>query len=390
MTKKLYDFDGHLAKFEATVLSCEKTEKGWRATLDQTAFFPEGGGQKADTGSLGGANVFDVQIESGVIFHELDAPLTVGETVFGEIDYETRFRRMQNHSGEHIVSGLIHTLFGFENVGFHMGSECVTVDYSGELSEEQLARVEALANRAVWENREIRIEYPAPETLKTIPYRSKLDLKDDVRIVTIDGYDICACCAPHVSRTGEIGVIKLLEAIRYKGGTRLNMLCGFDALADYDEKYRVLRKISNRLSAKQNEAFEAVLRLEEEIAAQKNSLYFLKKSLIEAKIAAMEETAGSICLFEESLEADSMRRLANEGAQRCGGICIVLSGSDQKGYSFIAASRNVPLREEAKKIAAALCGKGGGSDEMIQGRISASRKEIEAYFGRTVQTTEKS
>ena len=381
MTKKLYDFDGHLAKFEAVVRSCEKAEAGWHVTLDQTAFFPEGGGQKADTGILGGANVLDVQIENGEIFHLLSAPLTVGEAIEGEIDYETRFRRMQNHSGEHIVSGLVHSLYGFENVGFHMGSECVTVDYSGELSEEQLAEVELRANRAVWENREIKIKYPAPDALASIPYRSKLDLKDDVRIVTIDGYDICACCAPHVSRTGEIGLIKLLEAIRYKGGTRLSMLCGFDALEDCAEKYRVLRKISNRLSAKQSEAFEAVLRLEEEITAQKDALYHLKKALLEAKIAAMQETDGSFCFFEENADPDSMRRLANEGAARCGGICIVLSGSDPKGYAFIAASRNIPMREEAKKLAAALAGKGGGSDEMIQGRISASRREIEAYFG---------
>lgn len=381
MTKKLYDFDGHLASFEAVVQSCEKVENGYRVVLDQTAFFPEGGGQKADSGSLGDCHVFDVQIEKGEIFHYLDSPLAVGDTVKGEIDYETRFRRMQNHSGEHIVSGIVHSLYGYDNVGFHMGSDCVTVDYNGELNDEQVLKVEQLANRAVCENRSILIEYPEPERLEEIPYRSKLDLKDDVRIVTIEGYDICACCAPHVSHTGEIGIIRLLDSIRYKGGTRLTMLCGFDALEDLEEKQLVLCRISNRLSVKQSEAYEAVLRLEEEISEQKNTLYFLKKSLVEAKIASLRETEGSICLFVENFDSDSMRRLANEGALRCAGICIVLSGDDQKGYSFIAASRKIPLREEAKRITASLSGKGGGSDEMIQGRITAPKSEIEAYFG---------
>ena len=380
MTIKLYDKDSHRTEFTATVLSCEEKDGKYVITLDQTVFFPEGGGQTSDTGYLGDVFVSDVQIIDKEIYHYADKPLEIGSEVKGKINFEERFHKMQNHSGEHIVSGLICKLFSCNNKGFHMGKDGVTIDYDVPLTREDLDKIEDLANKAIYENIEIIAEYPDPELLPSIPYRSKLELTEDVRIVTVPGYDICACCAPHVKRTGEIGLIKLLDFEKHKGGTRILMLCGYDALLDYRNKYENVKAIGAHLSAKQSETFDAVLRLDNEISEYKNTVYFLKKALLEAKISKLKETDGNIVIFEDILDMDSIRKIANEGAKMAKGICIVLSGDDNKGYSYIAASENIPLRDEAKKIASALSGKGGGSNEMIQGKLSAKRKEIEDFF----------
>ena len=379
-TIKLYDADSHLYDFDASVISCEKTDKGFAVVLDKTAFFPEGGGQPADEGTLNGIAVTDVQIKDGVITHTTAEEIPAGSAVKGAVDSEIRFRRMQNHSGEHIVSGLIHKLFGYNNVGFHMGSEDVTLDLDGVLTREDLDKIEMLANRAVYENVNVRAEYPSPEILKDLDYRSKLDLTENVRIVTIEGYDVCACCAPHVNKTGEIGIIKLIDFLKYKGGVRIHMLCGFDALEDYNRRYKNVAAISAKLSAKQAEVYEAVERLSAELSAEKQAAGELKRQLVAMKIAALEPTDGNMVLVEKDMDMLNLRNLVNEAVQLCGGICAAFSGSDENGYNYIIASKNVPLRAEAKAINAALNGRGGGKDEMIQGSAKASEAEIRAYF----------
>mgnify|MGYP004639845147 FL=1 len=379
-TIKLYDADSHLYDFDASVISCEKTDKGFAIVLDKTAFFPEGGGQPADEGTLNGIAVTDVQIKDGVITHTTAEEIPAGSAVKGAVDSEIRFRRMQSHSGEHIVSGLIHKLFGYNNVGFHMGSEDVTLDLDGVLTREDLDKIEMLANRAVYENVNVRAEYPSPEILKDLDYRSKLDLTENVRIVTIEGYDVCACCAPHVNKTGEIGIIKLLDFLKYKGGVRIHMLCGFDALEDYNRRYKNVAAISAKLSAKQAEVYEAVERLSAELSAEKQAAGELKRQLVAMKIAALEPTDGNMVLVEKDMDMLNLRNLVNEAVQLCGGICAAFSGSDENGYNYIIASKNVPLRAEAKAINAALNGRGGGKDEMIQGSAKASEAEIRAYF----------
>ncbi len=234
MTVKLYENDSYIKEFEATVISCEQTKDGYAVVLDKTAFFPEGGGQAADTGTLGNCTVNDVQISDGVVTHYTDKELNVGDKVIGTLNWDTRFARMQGHTGEHLVSGIIHTMFGYDNLGFHMSDKTLTLDPSGPLSAEDIKAVELAANKAVYENKEISVSYPTSEELERLDYRSKLDFTDGVRIVTIDGYDVCACCAPHVHRTGEIGVIKIIDFIQYKGGTRIEMVCGINALSDYE------------------------------------------------------------------------------------------------------------------------------------------------------------
>ncbi|MGM9681096.1 MAG: alanyl-tRNA editing protein [Eubacteriales bacterium] len=379
MTEKLYDTDSHLFAFDCTVVSCEKEGERYAVRTDRTAFFPEEGGQYGDRGTLGDAAVLDTRLISGDIVHLTDRPLCVGETVCGKIDADDRMRKMQNHSGEHIISGLFHRLYGLNNVGFHLGRDDVTVDLDGELSRADLDRVEKLANRAVYENVEILAEYPSPDRLATMDYRSKLDLTENVRIVTIPGYDVCACCAPHVSRTGEIGIIKLLDFARYKGGIRIHMLCGADALRDYREKYRNTAEISTALKVKQYEVAEGVRRILDEKAELSRKLAATELSYARAKAESIPPTDGNVILFDD-MDTAAMREFVNQTLPKCRGAVGVFSGDDRAGYRFILGSGRVDLKAKVKDLTAALGGRGGGSCAMIQGSVGADRETILKYF----------
>ena len=285
MTRKLYYTDSHLFDFTARVLSCEEKKGRWDIILDETAFFPEGGGQSADTGTLSGVKVLDVQEKGDVIVHTCDGPLEVDSTADGHVDRELRLCRMQNHSGEHVFSGTAHRLYGCENVGFHMGDGDLTIDFDRELSEEEILRIETESNEAVRENLPIKATFPSKEELGRLEYRSKKELQGDVRIVEIPGVDRCACCAPHVSRTGEIGLIKVLNFERHRGGVRLVLACGMWAIRDYREKQNSVAEISVLLSAKRNEVAGAVQRLLQERDALKEKNAALAMELVSCKAA---------------------------------------------------------------------------------------------------------
>ena len=267
MTDRLYYNDSHRKEFEAEVLDCRPVKDKYEVVLDRTAFFPEGGGQYADTGYLDDVEVLDVKEREDVIFHTTAAPLEIGRMVAGRIDWEQRFDRMQQHTGEHMVSGLIHRRFGYDNVGFHLGSDYCTMDFNGPIPREALKEIEQEANRAVFQNLDIQISYPSKKELKELEYRSKIEIDGQVRIVTVPGYDVCACCAPHVKRTGEIGLIKLVGMAKYKGGERISMLCGRRALLDYEIKDENAKRISALLCAKEYEVADAVERMKEEQAS---------------------------------------------------------------------------------------------------------------------------
>ena len=333
MTERLYYSDSHMKTFTATVLDCAEGKNGFEIILDRTAFFPEGGGQSADTGSLGGVEVLDVHEKDGLVVHYTNNPLIVGDTVSGEINWSQRFQRMQLHSGEHVVSGIIYKLYGFENVGFHMNGFEATFDAGGELDEEQVRLVERMANQVVWENVPVRATFPEPEVLKGLQYRSKLDLTENVRIVEIEGYDRCACCAPHVNFTGEIGQIRLLTHMRHRGGTRMTMVCGAGALQDAVSKYETVATVSASLSVKHHQAVEAVEKLKEEAAQAKYELAQLRKAQALKQLEGLEHTDGNLCFFAEELDTDSLRALVNGAVPFCGGFpCgffrIALSGKE--------------------------------------------------------------
>lgn len=381
MTRKLYYEDSHLAQFTATVTSCTAAGKRWHVVLDRTAFFPEGGGQPGDTGTLGEAKVLDTREGMEDVVHVTDRPLAVGAEVEGRLDWGQRFGRMQNHSGEHIVSGLVHSRHGGTNVGFHMGDDGMLLDFDVELSAEQLAEIELLANEAVWADLPVRAEFPAPEVLAALDYRSKLDLTEDVRIVTIPGVDQCACCAPHVARTGEIGVIKVLDVTRHRGGVRVRVICGRDALLDYRMKHDGLGQVAVLFSAKPEKAAAAAVRVNDQLQDVKRTLGEVQRELIRVKLAAIGETEGNLVLFEPVLDGAGLRDLVTGAMDRVGGVCAAFSGSEKTGFQYVIGSRHVDLRAKAKEINAALEGRGGGAPEMIQGTAKCTRRTIRTYFG---------
>ena len=377
MTEKLYYTDSHIHEFSARVLSCEKAKKGFAVVLDKTAFFPEGGGQPADTGIIGPAAVRDVQEQNGEIFHYTDQALTPGEEYACALDWEQRLCRMQNHSGEHIVSGITHKLYGFDNVGFHMGAECMTIDFSGELSWEQLTEIETLANQAGRDDLPVQTCFPGPEALSQMEYRSKLELTRDVRIVEIPGTDRCACCAPHVKRTGEIGLIKLLSAERHRGGVRIELVCGMDALRECRLMQENVTAISCLLSAKRAKSAVAVERVLAEQAKLKERVAELSMALARLKAERFGYTEGNICVFDKVLDEVALRELVNLLMEKCGGMAGAFSGSDETGYMYIIGSKNIDLRSHSREINAAINGKGGGTAEMIRGRASTTAENIQ-------------
>ena len=283
-TIRLFDEDSHQTLFEGCVLSCEQDGDLYKVTLNQTMFFPEEGGQSCDKGTLNDILVEKVLEKDRVIYHWVKEPLWEGDTVTGSVDWEKRFSDMQQHTGEHIVSGLIHEHFKLNNVGFHLGSEAVTMDFDGVITREQLRMIEYRANEAVARNLPVKITWPSKEELMEIPYRSKKEIDGPIRIVEIPGYDICACCAPHVHNTGEIGMIRLIGMEKYKGGVRIQMLCGFRALADALEKERNVYDISAQLSAKPYEVAAAVEKLKAESLALKQEMNGLKMDILQEKI----------------------------------------------------------------------------------------------------------
>ena len=380
MTEKLFYIDSHMKNFTARVEACIKDKEKYWVVLDRTAFFPEGGGQYADTGTLDGMEVLDVKEKDGKIFHLLKSPLVLGSSVKGEMRWKERFTKMQQHTGEHIVSGLIHGKFGYNNVGFHLGSEDCTMDFDGEITREELREIEWEANHAVVQNLEVVVSYPSKEELEVLAYRSKIEIAGQVRIVTIPGYDVCACCAPHVKKTGEIGVIKLTNVQRYKGGVRIRMLCGFRALEDYDKKEDYAKEISAELCAKESTIVEAVRHLKEEYAREKMRSADLERKWLAYRAKEIPQEEDAVCVFEEHLGGDALRMLMNLLLEQERICCVVFGGNDTDGYRYVMGSRSIDVRPLAKEMNGYFSGKGGGKPEMVQGTVLGKAEELQAWI----------
>jgi len=377
-TEKLYDSDAHRTAFTARVISCEAGKHGWDVILDRTAFYPEGGGQLCDLGTLGGKAVTDVRERDGEIVHACTGALSPGAQVEGEIDWERRFDLMQQHSGEHLVSGIIHRHFGFDNVGFHMGADFVTIDLSGELTEEQLRGVEDEANRAVWADTSTHIFWPGADELAALPYRSKKALTGAVRLVEFPGVDLCACCGTHVARTGEIGLIKLFSAARFRGGTRVELLCGGRCLRYLGEILGQNRRVSGLLSAKPLGTADAAERMQHELTDLKYRLVRLEDQLFSRRAEELRG-AGDVLLFEDGLSADAVRRLTASVMETCGGRAAVFSPGEG-GCKYAIGQSGGDLRSFTKAMNAALGGRGGGKPDFVQGSVAAEPDAVRAYF----------
>ena len=377
-TEKLYYLDSHMREFSAVVLSCEPGKHGWDVVLDRTAFYPEGGGQPGDRGVLGGAAVTDTHEKGGSIVHYCDKPLEVGAEVTGTIDWDWRFSLMQHHSGEHILSGLIHEAYGYNNVGFHMGKDAVTIDFSGMLDDAALAELERKTNEKIWEDLPVEILWPDAEELARLPYRSKKELTGEVRIVRFPGADLCACCGTHVKRTGEIGLLKILSCVKFHDGVRMEILVGRRAMEYLTGTFEQNKQISGLLSARPMETAAAAARLQQELNDTKYRMGQMEDKLFAQKAETLRD-AGDVLLFEEGLKPDSLRRLADAVQKVCGGRAAVFSKTAE-GYQYAIGQENGDLRAFTKELNSKLNGRGGGKPFFVQGSVKANAKEIEAFF----------
>lgn len=381
MTEKLYDRDSYLREFQAIVLSCEqKNETAWSVVLDKTVFFPEGGGQTGDTGWLNDVEVTDTCEKEGLIYHETKTPLEVGTQVIGKIDFAARFDKMQQHTGEHILSGIVCSAYGYNNVGFHLGEEVTTLDFDGELTPEQVKEVEVKVNENIYANLPVQVKFPTKEELAELDYRSKIEIDGQVRIIEIPGVDRCACCAPHVKTTAEVGVLKIISCERHRGGCRLTIVCGKRALKDYQMKQNSVGEIAVALSTKIEKAPAAVAGLQEQILELKEQLKRVQTMYLQGKLEAVRTEDSYVCIFEESLDSIAMRNFVNEAMERCEGVCGAFMGNDSKGYSYILGNKTKDVREFAKALNARFSGKGGGKPQMVQGSLAGKKEDIIRTF----------
>ncbi len=391
-TKRLFDENAYLVKHDANVIECKKTKDDrYMLVLDETAFFPEGGGQPSDRGVIiskesgVSAPITDVQEIDGIIYHITEVFIPCGE-VYCEIDFGLRYERMRNHSGEHLLSGFAHSLYGCTNVGFHLNDEEVTVDFDIKLMTEQLDEIERYVNRVIAENTDIVSYYPNQETLANLEYRSKLELTENVRIVEIKGvsgceiYDRCACCAPHVRRTSEIGMLLITDSINYKGGTRLTMVCGKNAFRIAKQTYSDAKAISSALSSKVSELYNAVERLFDKNTELRIMNSALMNAYMETKLSVLSETEGDMVLFDSVFDRSYMQRFVDKAVILCGGKCIGFSGSDDSGWSYVIRSDTHDLKAELKEINTKINGRGGGTSAMIQGSTPLSESELRKIF----------
>ena len=379
MAEKLFYEDPFLVEFTARFLSCTPDKEGFAVTLDRTAFYPEGGGQNADHGTLGGAAVTDVREKEGEVIHYCDKALPVGDTVAGAIDFARRFDLMQQHSGEHIVSGILCGRHDCDNVGFHIGHDLVTIDFNTQLTMEELREIETLANRYIWEDHPIEVSWPEPEVLAALPYRSKKALTGAVRIVTFPGADCCACCGTHVRSSGQVGMIKLLSCQKFREGVRIEMAAGGRALRYCTEVLDQNTHVSQLLSAKPLETASAVERLQKELYSLRGRVAALEEGDF-ARKAEHFAGKGDVLLIEGDMASESVRRLCAAVMDTCGGRCAVFAGSDSQGYKYAVGQIGGDLRSLVKDLNTALNGRGGGKPYFAQGSLQASAEAIRAFF----------
>ena len=380
-TEKLFYQDAYLKETTAKVLECREGKHGYEIVLDRTCFYPEGGGQPGDRGTLNGIPVTDTHEKDGMVLHYTDSPLEPGTEVTAVIDWARRFDLTQQHSGEHMVSGVVHRIYGYDNVGFHMGADMVTIDFSGELTEQQLREVETEVNQRIWLDDAVKCWYPSPEELKEIPYRSKKELTGKVRIVEFPGADICACCGTHVAHTGEIGLVKIVSVEKFHSGVRVEMLSGGRALRYLTAVQDQNRQVSQLLSAKVMETAKAVKNLADEAERLRQQVYAMENAQFAAK-AEQLRGQGNVLVKMDGLSADGVRRAAIAIQETCGGRAAVFSGNEENGYKYAVGEPDGNLRDWVKELNGALHGRGGGKPGFVQGSVAAKWDEIVAFMSR--------
>lgn len=372
----LYYKNNYLTEFETIVKDCIEENGKIKIILNNTAFYPEGGGQPADTGFINDVKVLDVQEKAGIIYHIVDKKIETGSNVKCKINFEERLNNMQSHTAEHIVSGLICRKFNSTNVGFHIGKDFVTMDFNVTINEENLREIEKEVNHAVYKNIPVIINTYSKEEAKNLNYRSKKELDEDIRIVEIPGYDICACCGIHVNTTGEIGLIKLLKVEKYKSGVRIYMLVGDKALSDYTDKYNQINKISTLLSLKLDEVYDGVLHQLEEIEKLKKDKSDLKNAIFENEISVFEKQKNLI-LEKENMEMNDMKNYCMKLKSKASNISGIISNG-----KFIFMSDTVNLKEVLQTLKENIDIKGGGNNQLIQGQVNGNFDKIKEIINK--------
>ena len=387
-TRRLFYEDVYIREFEAVVLSCEESKGRYYTILNETAFYPEGGGQPADKGTIENEKVLDVQYIDGELYHITEKPFKEGSQVVGRIDWDWRFDLMQQHSGEHIVSGMIHEKYGYENVGFHMGEEVITIDLSGMLTWEQVMEIERKVNDYIWMNQKVNIFYPNERQRKFIPYRSKKELTGEIRLVEFPGADLCACCGLHVTHASQIGLVKILSCKKFRDGVRMEMLSGKRALEYLSESAAQNSQVAVSLSVKESETEEAVERLLKEVYDLKGQLAQEKQKNFEAKASACTDK-GNVFLIENEMEAAEVRKCTDAILDTCGGIAALFAGDDENSYKYAVGQRDGDVRELVKQLNSQLNGRGGGKPFFAQGSVKTTKKEIENFFKKISEDKER-
>ena len=375
--EKLFYQDQEIKEFTATVTGCDQSENGWEVTLDATAFYPTGGGQACDLGMLGNAHVLDVSERGEEILHLCDGPLEVGKTVTGKIDWARRFDLMQQHTGEHIVSGIIHRLYGHQNSGFHVGEELMEVDFDGPLPEGALEEIQRLANEAVWADLPVNCYVPSPEELPGVVYRTKRALPWPVRIVEIPGIDSCACCGIHTKRTAQVGLIYIFSCVKFHQGVRLEMACGKRALERLHKLCLQNKQVSQILSASPLETGAAAQQLKDSLAGEKYRAAGLESRIFDKIAEGFAGQKTAFC-FEEGLEPAGVRQLAEKLA-KVANLAGVFSQKDGK-YNLCLAGSPEAVKGLGTILSQTLGARGGGKPGFWQGSVTATKEELEALL----------
>lgn len=372
---ELFYREPYTREFDAEVIGCTHVQDHYEIVLSDTAFYPEGGGQPCDTGTLDQINIENVQRRDGAIVHCADAPLAVGRKVHGILNWQRRFDHMQEHSGEHLVSGLIFRKHGFDNVGFHMG-ETIQIDFNGSLSFDEMRLIEVRANEVIWQNEPIEISYPTHDELQSLSYRSKKELHGRVRIVTIPDGDVCACCGTHTASTGEIGMIRILSCEKHKQGTRVQMLAGRRALQYDQEIFDQDHEISVLLSSEMKKTGAAVKELIQKLSEQRYQIGALQKDLMAYQLQEYAADLPLAMIFEKDLDRETMRALAIALIEKknCR-VAAVLSGREN-AYGYVLVSHQVDLKKYSKLLNESLHGAGGGTSDILQGNFRTVKEDI--------------
>ena len=370
MTEKLYYEYPYTFSGETNVTRCVSDKKNFRIYIDKSLFFPEGGGQPGDKGSIGGIEVLDTQEDGEDIYLVTREPLDTGAyNTF--VNREYRMKNSVAHSGEHIFSGFVCRLFNCNNVGFHMGDEGITVDFDTVLSAEDIYKIEKLSNAKIRENIEIVCSFPDENTIQKTDFRFKKEIAGKLRLVEIPGCDICACCGTHVARTGEVGIVKCVSFESHRGGTRLLLKAGESALEHYSMCAGVLPKTASLFSAKPEEAFQAAEKYIAKTEELKLRYSSMKKELFRLKAEKIQPVNGvAVALEEELVQADIITFA--DILKACYGTGLVYSGNEKDGYKFVLCGDRADEIFVKMKAYGAV---GGGRNGCIQGRIPTIVKE---------------